>query len=145
MGDKAMSLFGVLNDEDDESAISAVKAAIEMQEKFSKLKRKFVEKWQRDEPQTVRIGLGCGIHTGEVLVGNMGTKKRDDFTAIGAHVNLARSIEKRAGDKQILVSVTTKQRIQEEFDVKEKYILKNIKNIPDEYPIYEIIYGEGKD
>jgi adenylate cyclase len=104
-----------------------------------------MEKWQRDEPQTIKIRLGCGIHTGEVLVGNMGTKKRDDFTAISAHVNLARRIEKRAGDKQILVSVTTKQRIQEEFDVREEYILKNVKNIPGEYPVFEIIYCEEKD
>ena len=51
MGDEAMSLFGVLENGDDESAIGAVKAAIEMQKRFDKLKRKFAEKWQRDEPQ----------------------------------------------------------------------------------------------
>jgi hypothetical protein len=37
MGDKAMSLFGVLNNED-ESAINAVRAAIEMQKNLVSLK-----------------------------------------------------------------------------------------------------------
>lgn len=34
-------------------AIGAVKAAMEMQKRFEKLKRKYLEKWQRDEPQTI--------------------------------------------------------------------------------------------
>lgn len=147
MGDKAMSLFGVFNNGDDnESAISAVGAAVEMQRRFDKLKKKYVEKWLRDIPQNIKIGLGCGIHTGEVLVGNMGTEERDDFTAIGAHVNFARRIEKRAKDKQILVSVTTKQRIQQEHEVNRVYTWDNIKNISGEFDIFEVIHcGEDEE
>lgn len=147
MGDKAMSLFGVLaNGDDNESAISAVGAAIEMQRRFDKLKKKYVEKWQRDIPHKINIGLGCGIHTGEVLVGNMGTEDRYDFTAIGAHVNFARRIEKRAKDKQILVSVTTKQRIQEECKVNRVYTWDDVKNISGEFDIFEVIHcGENEE
>ncbi|MBU7025969.1 MAG: adenylate/guanylate cyclase domain-containing response regulator [Theionarchaea archaeon] len=147
MGDKAMSLFGVFdNGDDNESAISAVGAAIEMQRRFDKLKRKYVEKWQRDIPQTINIGLGCGIHAGEVLVGNMGTEDRYDFTAIGAHVNFARRIEKRAKDKQILISVTTKQRIQQGCKVNRLYTWDDIKNISGEFDIFEVVQcGENEE
>ena len=141
MGDAAMSLFGVFDHSDDrESAISAVNAAIEMQQKFDKLARKYMEKWQFSTPHRIKIGLGCGVHTGEVLVGNMGTKKRDHFTAIGAHVNFARRIENRAKDKQVLVSATTKQRIQRECKVNKLYTWNDIKNIPGEFNIYEVVY-----
>lgn len=141
MGDKAMSLFGVFgNGDDNESAINAVNAAIEMQERFKKLKKKYVEKWQCCEPRSIKIGLGCGIHTGEVLVGNMGTEEFDDFTAIGAHVNFARRIEKGAKDKQILVSATTKQRIQKGCKVNKVDTWDDIKNVPGEFDIFEVTH-----
>lgn len=146
VGDNAMSLFGTFdNRNDNEHAINAVRAAIEMQKRFDILKEKYSEKWQLCTPHRIEIGLGCGIHTGEVLVGNMGTAERADFTAIGAHVNLAQRIESRAEDKQILVSVTTKQRIQREFKVNRLYIWNDIKNIPGEFEIFEIIHYGKED
>lgn len=146
MGDKAMSLFGVFNNGDDnESAISAVNAAIEMQQRFDKLKKKYIEKWKRWEPRNIKIGLGCGIHTGEVLVGNTGTEEYADFTAIGAHVNFARRIEKGAKNRQILVSATTKQRIQEECEVNKIDTWDDVKNISGEFDIFEIIYCGEED
>ena len=140
MGDNAMSLFGVFDDgSDNESATSAVRAAIEMQQRFDKLKREYIEKWQLHTAQKIEIGLGCGIHTGEVLVGNMGTEERADFTAIGAPVNFTQRIESGAKDKQILVSATTAKMVRNECEVKSLYIWDDVKNMPGRYEIFKIV------
>jgi len=145
MGDKTMSLFGVFDNDDKKSAISAVNAAIKMQKGFDNLKKKYVNDWQNCTPHKIKIGLGCGVHTGEILVGNMGTEERDDFTAIGAHVNFARRIEKGAKDKQILVSATTKQRIQKACKVKKVDTWDDIKNISGEFDIFEVVHCRDTD
>lgn len=141
IGDAVMSLFGVFNDDDDwQAAINAIEATIEMQQKFHELKKKWMEEWQLYTAHRILIGLGCGVHTGEVLVGNMGTEERDHFTAVGAHVNFAQRIEHRAEDGQILISTPTKQRIQNKYKSNLIDTWKNIKNIPGEYDIFEIAY-----
>ena len=40
-------------------------------------------KWRLVEPGEVDIGLGCGIHTGEYVVGDVGAARRSQFTCPG--------------------------------------------------------------
>ncbi len=141
IGDGVMALFGALNGNDKEGhqdATNAVKAAIEMRECFDKVLKNWMDKWVLYTPQKIDIGLGCGIHTGETLVGNVGTEGRDQYTALGPHVNFAQRIESKATRRQVLISASTKARISDHFELKKIETINNIKNISGEFEIFEV-------
>ena len=52
------------------------------------------------------LGVGIGIHTGDVQIGEF-SSFRSDFTAIGGVVNLAARLESQAAAGEILVSPET--------------------------------------
>lgn len=97
IGDGVMALFGL--DEpmsDDAGATAAVAAAKELASAFGALLPPWKARWDKVTAQQVSVGLGCGMHTGQALVGNIGTSSRDQFTALGPVVNLAARLESRA-------------------------------------------------
>ncbi|AWM25983.1 adenylate cyclase [Sinorhizobium fredii USDA 205] len=57
-----------------------------------------------DGPSLDALGVGVGVHTGQVEIGEFSTC-RSDFTAIGSAVNLAARLESQAAAGEILVSV----------------------------------------
>jgi class 3 adenylate cyclase len=141
IGDGVMALFGVLNHKDDTGkadAVAAVQAAIDLRAKFDDVLRRWMPQWTLYTPQKIEVGLGCGIHTGEALVGNVGTDFRDQFTALGPHVNFAARIQGRAESGQILISQTTKVRVGGEVTVTPAGEIDNIKNIPGKYKLYSV-------
>jgi len=86
IGDAILSVFGALVSRT-EDALCAVNAAIAMQQKLKVLG----EKWSTRLGTNIEAGIG--IHFGEVIMGNIGSVKRMDFTVIGDNVNLASRIE----------------------------------------------------
>src|SRR5215831_15803048 len=114
IGDGVMALFGVLNGKDNEGetdAFEAARAALDMRARFDPIVNRWMEQWTLYTPQKIEIGLGCGLHTGEAVVGNVGTDFRDQFTALGPHVNFAQRIESLAQSGQILMSQSTEARV----------------------------------
>ena len=61
----------------------AVACALDMQ-----LAMESVNRWNR-EHDLPAIHMGVGIHAGEVVVGNIGSRKRSKYAVVGAPVNLA--------------------------------------------------------
>jgi class 3 adenylate cyclase len=142
IGDGVMALFGVLSHEQGdgvEDAANAVRAAFAFRDRFTTLTNTWMRQWRLYAPQAIEIELGCGIHTGEVLVGNVGTDFRDQFTALGPHVNLAARIEGRSKNCKILISQSTESRVNTVFELVPADRINDIKNIPGEFQLYEAI------
>jgi len=57
----------------------------------------------------LRMNFGVGIVTGEALVGNLGTRELQLYTAVGDVVNLAQRLEEMAGGGKVYISDSTRQ------------------------------------
>jgi len=101
MGDGLMAIFGA-PEEDHHQEEHALRAAIEMQQELEKLQ----EKWSVDG---IHIRIGIGIHSGPAIVGNIGSSRRMEYTAIGDTVNVASRLESATKDMgaNILISEHT--------------------------------------
>ncbi|RKY61678.1 MAG: hypothetical protein DRP95_02550 [Candidatus Latescibacterota bacterium] len=101
-GDAIMAFFGAPLPLPDHPA-RAVRAALEMQYKMRMLR----EKWAREGKPQVRMRIG--LNTGEVVVGNMGSHKKMDYTVMGDAVNLAARLEgvNKVYRTEILISYAT--------------------------------------
>ena len=55
--------------------------------------------------------MGIGIHTGPVIVGNIGSLRRTKYAAVGSNVNLAGRIESFTTGGQLLISENTREKI----------------------------------
>jgi adenylate cyclase len=142
IGDGVMGLFGALEHKDDQGrqdAIHAVGAAIDFKRRFNALLDKWTTEWTLYTPEKIDIGLGCGIHTGEALVGNVGTDLRDQYTALGPNVNFTQRIESRSVKGQILISASTQARVKDHFDFEDAGAISDIKNIPGEFRLFSVV------
>lgn len=101
-GDGVMVEFGAPL-EDSKQEEHALLAALSMQEKLETLR----QKWRKENKPELEMGIG--IHTGLAVVGNIGSEKRLEYTAIGDTVNVASRLEHatKALKIPILVSEST--------------------------------------
>jgi class 3 adenylate cyclase len=100
IGDSVMAYFGAPMHQSDH-AQRAVEAAVEIQRSIEARNRRARE---AGDPGVVLVEVGIGIHAGVVVVGNIGSDRRTDFTAVGDAVNVAHRLEKLARPGEILVS-----------------------------------------
>ncbi|MDY6844133.1 MAG: adenylate/guanylate cyclase domain-containing protein [Thermodesulfobacteriota bacterium] len=100
IGDCIMAFFGApIGYEDDVSR--ALQTAVELQGVFKKVK----ERW--NDKDFNQLGLGIGINTGKVVVGNIGSEKMMDYTVVGDNVNIARRLQQYAPKGAIVMSGST--------------------------------------
>ncbi|WP_199621053.1 CHASE2 domain-containing protein [Paenibacillus alkalitolerans] len=109
IGDAAMLMFNAPLDLPNHE-YCAVKTAYDIQKGMEEVRRNIFEKFG------VTVNVGIGINTGEVVVGNIGSYIRVDYTAIGDNVNIAARIESNTVAGQILVSETTYERTKDLFE-----------------------------
>jgi class 3 adenylate cyclase len=102
IGDSVMAYFGAPVPHADH-AVRAVNAAVAIIETMSERNRNR-QSDRADDPKQVQVEIGIGVHMGHVVVGNIGSDRRTDFTAVGDAVNVARRLEKLARPGEILVS-----------------------------------------
>lgn len=110
IGDAIMAIWGAPIETADHPA-RAARAALGMISALDTIRGQWTSVFGTD------IAIGIGINTGEMIVGNVGSEKRFDYTVIGDNVNLASRLEsltKRFG-AAILLSDQTALAIGEGF------------------------------
>jgi adenylate cyclase len=119
IGDAILVIFGAPVACEDH-ATKAVACGLAMQLAMTEVNRKLTEKGAPE------LEMGIGIHSGRVVVGNIGSLRRTKYAAVGSNVNLAGRIESFTTGGQLLISESTRERIQAtlridgEFEVEPK-------------------------
>jgi adenylate cyclase len=100
LGDGLMALFGAPT-ATPEDAANALNAAVAMQRRILGINQEL------QAEGLPHLGVGMGLHTGEVTVGYIGSERRSEYTAIGDTVNTASRLESNARGGEILISEAT--------------------------------------
>lgn len=99
MGDAALVLFGAPVPIEN-PAQSAVETALAIQTGFYRLQKQ----WSAESEWFKKIGIGIGVSSGEVYLGNVGSEQRLDFTVIGTEVNIVQRLASETNSGQILIT-----------------------------------------
>ena len=95
IGDAVMAFFNAPIPQADH-ALRAVYAALRMRQMTIAIQEALTPEFH--------LSFGTGIHTGEAILGLVGTHQRMDYTAIGDSVNIAKRLQQNAGVGQIMIS-----------------------------------------
>jgi adenylate cyclase len=87
------------------------------------------------------LQMGIGVHTGEVIIGYMGTARRMDYTAIGDTVNVAARLTAEAERNQILISTATWKSLREKVPVR-ALPAKKLKGRDEPVEVLEVLWKE---
>jgi adenylate cyclase len=137
IGDAIMAIYGAPVERPMHAAL-ACRTALDMMDVLDKLQ----ENWRaRSLPA---VGIGIGINTGQVIVGNMGSAERFNYTVVGDHVNLASRIESlnKSYGTSILVSEHTYEIVKDEFPFAREIDLVRVRGRQQPVRLYELMREE---
>jgi hypothetical protein len=114
IGDAIMALYNVPFEAPDH-ALRAVRTALEFQERLQPLAERFAAK------HGGTLACGVGIHTGDAVVGTIGSEQRLEYTAIGDTINLGSRLEglTKEFSVPIIISEATYAEVREHFGVRD--------------------------
>ena len=114
IGDAQMAFWNAPLD-DANHAKNAVKTALEMLKRLDSFNEEI------SKEGVPPFGMGLGINTGSVVVGNMGSTQRFDYTCLGDHVNLASRLEGQSKPYgvRIIIGPRTAEHIKNDYQTLE--------------------------
>jgi class 3 adenylate cyclase/CheY-like chemotaxis protein len=104
IGDAILVIFGAPIACEDHAG-KAVACALAMQLAMAQVNQRLLAKGGAE------LEMGIGVHTGLVVVGNIGSLRRTKYAAVGSNVNLAGRIESFTTGGQILISESTRGKV----------------------------------
>ncbi len=138
MGDAIMAIWGAPLDQSDHP-LRACCTALEMVEELRLLQ----QKWATEGMP--RMNIGIGINAGPMVVGNMGSERRFDYTVMGDSVNLGSRLEglNKLYGTNIIISEMTYERVREEILGRELDLVR-VKGKDQPVKIYELLSRRAK-
>lgn len=97
-------------------ALAAVRASLAMQEEMRQLNIKYATSGIAEFEKGVRIRIG--INTGHIIVGNVGSTRRVEYTVLGSAVNIASRLQSLAPPGGVIMTARTRGLIKDEIDCK---------------------------
>jgi adenylate cyclase len=131
IGDGLMVFYGAPEPQADH-ALRCVKAAMEMQLKCRELRAK----WEPAGRLPLRIRIG--INTGEVVVGDLGSARRMEYTVLGSDVNLAQRLESNAPVEGIMISESTYRHVKDKVPIRALAPI-TVKGLETPIVVYEVL------
>ncbi|MDO4562710.1 MAG: adenylate/guanylate cyclase domain-containing protein [Clostridia bacterium] len=130
IGDAIVAVFGAPI-ELPSAQTDAVRCAIEMQRAMADVNEYNLKMGYE------HLEMGIGIHTGDVIIGNIGSEKKLKYDIIGSNVNLASRIETYTLGGQVLISEATKNGVVGDLSIRSSrsVLPKGVKNT---ITIYEV-------
>jgi class 3 adenylate cyclase/HAMP domain-containing protein len=130
LGDGMLVLFGapMSRDDDPERAVACAVAMQLQMEGVNALLRK---------DNLPDIEMGIGIHTGEVVVGNIGSEQRTKYGVVGSAVNLTGRVESYTTGSQILISPSTYAATAPLLTIRQALTVEP-KGVPEPMTIYDV-------
>ncbi len=107
MGDAVMALYNTPLNPQRDHVLRALKTALMIQANTA----------VAPIAPELRLQFGIGIHSGEAVVGNVGSHLRKDYSAIGDVVNLAKRFQENAAPNQIIISHTIYNQVSDQIEV----------------------------
>ncbi len=137
MGNEIMALFNTQLNPMEDHAQRAVQAALQIREAFIAF---YAELGINPDPHFYRVGM----HTGVATLGNVGSHRRKEFSAIGNTINMSKRFEENAERGQIILSPACRDHILETLNGQtlpfrlEELEPIQLKGIQNKVPIYEV-------
>lgn len=130
-GDSILVFFNGMESDIALNAFGAVKCALEMQQAHEGFVKENV-----DQGLPV-VGMGIGIHTGEVIVGNIGTETRAKYGIVGSNVNLTDRIQDAAAGGKVVISEKTYEAIADKVKISQQFTVC-LKGVEENHTLYEV-------
>jgi len=129
VGDELMAVFRD-NPYGERAPIRAIRTGMEMIDTIRQMNLQAAQ-------NRSQIAIGIGINTGKVVIGNVGSENRKDYTAIGDTVNVAARFEQIASGQEIIVGKETYEACKDQIQMQPigEMILKNRKSPVQPYKI----------
>jgi len=138
IGDAIMAFWGAPYPQTDH-AVRSCRTGLEMLNVLNRLQTGW------DSRGVPRFDIGVGINTGPMLVGNMGSKRRKNYTIMGDSVNLASRLEgiNRQFETHLIISESTFLQVQDQLIARELDLIR-VKGKTHPVKVYELL-GQAAD
>jgi adenylate cyclase len=138
IGDAVMAVFGAPVPREDH-ATQALQCLLVMHRELDALNEGPLQRFG------IRVAIGVGINTGDMVVGNMGSEERFDYTVAGDSVNLASRLEglSKIYGVYCLVGDGTRRAAGEAFQFRELDLVR-VKGKHEAVAVHELLSGPGR-